>query len=79
MPCKRAQPEPLTDAAPASSNKRRQKLEDPLARRVMQDPDTGKQLSGHKWVQRYPEEFEERYKKDHSRYIEYIAQVGVDL
>ncbi|KAJ7327666.1 hypothetical protein DFH08DRAFT_884920 [Mycena albidolilacea] len=78
-PRKRAQPEPLTEAAPASSNKRRKKLEDPLAGWVMQDPDTGEQLSGHEWVKRYPEEFEERYKKDHSRYIEYLAQVGVDF
>ncbi|KAJ7807129.1 hypothetical protein B0H14DRAFT_3483534 [Mycena olivaceomarginata] len=64
---------------PASSNKRHKKLEDPLAGWVMQDPDTSEQLSGHEWVERYPEEFEERYKKDHSRYIEYLAQVGVDL
>ncbi|KAJ7904003.1 hypothetical protein B0H13DRAFT_2334933 [Mycena leptocephala] len=76
---KHAQPEPLTDAPPASSNKRRKKLEDPLAGWVMQDPDTGEQLSGHEWVKRYPEEFAERYKKDHSRYIEYLAQVEANL
>ncbi|KAJ6535643.1 hypothetical protein B0H19DRAFT_1241095 [Mycena capillaripes] len=68
----------LSSAAPASSNKRQKKLEDPLAGWVMQDPDTGEKLTGHEWVKRYPEEFAERYKKDHRRYIEYLAQAEVD-
>ncbi|KAF8137726.1 hypothetical protein K438DRAFT_1786414 [Mycena galopus ATCC 62051] len=64
--------------APASSNKRQKKLEDPLGGWVMQDPDTGEKLTGHEWVKCYPEEFAERYKKDHRRYIEYLAQAEVD-
>ncbi|KAJ7855719.1 hypothetical protein B0H14DRAFT_3645262 [Mycena olivaceomarginata] len=49
---KRAQAD-LSGAAPASSNKRQKKLEDPLAGWVMQDPDTGEKLTGHEWVKRY--------------------------
>ena len=40
----------------------------------MQDPDTGEKLTGHEWVERFPEEFAQRYKKDHQRYLEYLAQ-----
>ncbi|KAJ7440673.1 hypothetical protein B0H11DRAFT_2352527 [Mycena galericulata] len=36
-----------------SSNKRRKKLEDPLEGWVMQDPDTGEELTGKEWVERY--------------------------
>ncbi|KAF7359674.1 hypothetical protein MVEN_00691600 [Mycena venus] len=68
----------LSGAAPASFNKRQKKLEDPLVGWVMQDPDTGEKLTGHEWVKRYPEEFTEHYKKDHRRYIEYLAQAEVD-
>ncbi|KAJ6614445.1 hypothetical protein B0H10DRAFT_2221324 [Mycena sp. CBHHK59/15] len=75
--CKRAQAD-LSGTAPASSNKHQKKREDPLAGWVMQDPDTGEKLTGHEWVKRYPEEFAERYKKDHRRYIEYLAQAEVD-
>ncbi|KAJ7730405.1 hypothetical protein B0H16DRAFT_1773849 [Mycena metata] len=56
------------------SNKRRKKLEDPLVGWMMQDPDTGEELTGHEWVKRYPDEFEQRYKKDHQRYLDYLAQ-----
>ncbi|KAJ7462454.1 hypothetical protein FB451DRAFT_1562454 [Mycena latifolia] len=70
---KRVQTESSATAS-APSGKRRKKLEDPLAGWVMQDPDTGEKLTGHEWVERYPEEFEERYKKDHQRYLEYLAQ-----
>ncbi|KAJ7102070.1 hypothetical protein C8R44DRAFT_747081 [Mycena epipterygia] len=67
-------------SAPASvpSRKRQKKLEDPLAGWVMQDPDTGEKLTGHEWVERFPDEFETRYKKDHQRYLDYLAQ-SVDL
>ncbi|KAF7362834.1 hypothetical protein MVEN_00633200 [Mycena venus] len=58
------------------SRKRQKKLEDPLAGWMMVDPDTGEELTGHQWVERYPEEFEKRYKKDHQRYIDYLAQLG---
>ncbi|KAJ7789731.1 hypothetical protein B0H14DRAFT_3572999 [Mycena olivaceomarginata] len=61
-----------------SSNKRRKKLEDPLEGWVMQDPDTGEELTGKEWVERYPEEFEKRYKKDHQRYLDYLAQSVLD-
>ncbi|KAJ7348526.1 hypothetical protein DFH08DRAFT_959924 [Mycena albidolilacea] len=61
-----------------SSNKRRKKLEDPLDGWVMQDPDTGKELTGKEWVERYSEEFEKRYKKDHQRYLDYLAQSVLD-
>ncbi|KAJ7930255.1 hypothetical protein B0H13DRAFT_1858884 [Mycena leptocephala] len=61
-----------------SSNKRRKKLEDPLDGWVMQDPDTGEELTGKEWVERYPEEFEKRYKKDHQRYLDYLAQSVLD-
>jgi hypothetical protein len=40
----------------------------------MQDPDTGEELTGKEWVERYPEEFKMRYKKDHQRYLDYLAQ-----
>ncbi|KAJ7263387.1 hypothetical protein C8J57DRAFT_1512889 [Mycena rebaudengoi] len=69
----------LPGAAPALSNKRQKKVVDPLAGWVMEDPDTGEELTGHEWVKRYPEEFAERYKKDHRRYIEYLAEAEVDL
>ncbi|KAJ7936306.1 hypothetical protein B0H13DRAFT_2304025 [Mycena leptocephala] len=59
---------------PTSTNKRRKKLEDPLVGWVMQDPDTGEELSGHEWVKRYPDEFEKHYKKDHQRYLDYLEQ-----
>ncbi|KAJ7120114.1 hypothetical protein C8R44DRAFT_853464 [Mycena epipterygia] len=49
-----------------------------LAGWVMQDPHTGEKLTGYEWVKRYPEEFAECYKKDHRRYIEYLAQAEVD-
>ncbi|KAJ7734154.1 hypothetical protein DFH07DRAFT_967699 [Mycena maculata] len=39
-----------------SSNKRRKKLEDPLAGWVMVDPDTAEKFTGHEWVARYPED-----------------------
>ncbi|KAJ7925603.1 hypothetical protein B0H13DRAFT_2266267 [Mycena leptocephala] len=61
-------------AAPVSSNKRQKKVEDSLAGWVMQDPDTGEKLAGYEWVKRYPEEFAQRYKKDHQRYLDYFAQ-----
>ncbi|KAJ7493906.1 hypothetical protein FB451DRAFT_1551210 [Mycena latifolia] len=70
---KRVQTESSATAS-APSGKRRKRLEDPLAGWVMQDPDTGEKLTGHEWVECYPEEFEERYKKDHQRYLEYLAQ-----
>jgi hypothetical protein len=57
-----------------SSSKRRKKLEDPLVGWVMQDPDTAEELTGHEWVKRYPDEFAKRYKKDHQRYLDYLAQ-----
>ncbi|KAJ7487038.1 hypothetical protein FB451DRAFT_1535427 [Mycena latifolia] len=60
--------------ARVSSNKRQKKLEDPLAGWVMQDPDTGEKLTGHEWVERNPEEFAQRYKKDHQRCLQYLAQ-----
>ncbi|KAF8169697.1 hypothetical protein K438DRAFT_1983083 [Mycena galopus ATCC 62051] len=50
---KRAQAEPSV----MPSNKRRKKLDDPLDGWVMQDPDTGKELTRKEWVERYPEEF----------------------
>ncbi|KAJ6536505.1 hypothetical protein B0H10DRAFT_2246340 [Mycena sp. CBHHK59/15] len=68
-----------SSSTPPVSNKYLKKLEDPLAGWVMQDPDTGEKLTGHEWVKRYPEEFAEHYKKDHRRYIEYLAQAEVDL
>jgi hypothetical protein len=40
----------------------------------MQDPDTGEKVTEHEWVERFPEEFAQRYKKDHQRYLEYLAQ-----
>ncbi|KAJ7482610.1 hypothetical protein FB451DRAFT_1235727 [Mycena latifolia] len=64
----------LSGTARVSSNKRQKKLEDPLAGWVMQDPDTGEKLTGHEWVERNPEEFAQRYKKDHQRYLQYLAQ-----
>ncbi|KAJ7686982.1 hypothetical protein B0H14DRAFT_3907496 [Mycena olivaceomarginata] len=33
---------------------------------------------GHELVKRYPEEFAERYKKDHRHHIEYLAQAEVN-
>ncbi|KAJ6530658.1 hypothetical protein B0H19DRAFT_1082388 [Mycena capillaripes] len=69
----------LSSAAPALSNKRQKKLEDPLAGWVMQDPNTGEKLTGHEWVKRYPKEFAGRYKKGHRRCIEYLAQAEVDF
>ncbi|KAF8156158.1 hypothetical protein K438DRAFT_1986924 [Mycena galopus ATCC 62051] len=68
----------LSSTAPASSNKRQKKYEDLLGGWVMQDPDTGEKLTGHEWVKCYPEEFAQHYKKDHRRYIEYLAQAEVD-
>jgi hypothetical protein len=56
------------------SRKRQKKLEDPLDGWMMVDPDTGKELTGHQWVEHYPDEFEKRYKKDHQRYLDYLAQ-----
>jgi hypothetical protein len=41
---------------------------------VVQDPDTGEMPTGHEWVERFPEEFAQRYKKDRQRYLEYLAQ-----
>ncbi|KAJ7239525.1 hypothetical protein C8J57DRAFT_110044 [Mycena rebaudengoi] len=70
---KRTQAE-LSTVASTSSSKRRKKLEDPLVGWVMQDPDTGEELTGHEWVNRYPDEFQKRYKKDHQRYLDYLAQ-----
>ncbi|KAJ7448980.1 hypothetical protein FB451DRAFT_1567122 [Mycena latifolia] len=64
----------LSGTARVSSNKRQKKLEDPLAGWVMQDPDAGEKLTGHEWVERNPEEFAQRYKKDHQRYLQYLAQ-----
>ncbi|KAJ6628320.1 hypothetical protein B0H10DRAFT_1940517 [Mycena sp. CBHHK59/15] len=58
------------------SRKRQKKLEDPLAGSMVVDPDTCEELTGHQWVERYPEEFEKRYKKDHQHYIDYLAQLG---
>ncbi|KAJ7930210.1 hypothetical protein B0H13DRAFT_2309913 [Mycena leptocephala] len=63
-------------AAPVSSNKRQKKLEDPLAGWVMQYLDTGEKLTAHEWVERFPEEFAQCYKKDHQRYLEYLAHSG---
>ncbi|KAJ7658241.1 hypothetical protein DFH06DRAFT_1196427 [Mycena polygramma] len=63
-----------SDVAPVSSRKRRKKLVDPLAGWDIEDPDTGEQLTGHEWVERYPEEFKQHYKKDHQRYLEFLAQ-----
>ncbi|KAJ7796708.1 hypothetical protein B0H14DRAFT_3157834 [Mycena olivaceomarginata] len=40
------------------SRKHQKKLEDPLAGWMMVDPDTGKELTGHQWVEHYPDEFE---------------------
>jgi hypothetical protein len=60
-----------------SSNKRRKKLEDPLEGWVMQAPDTGEELTGKEWVERYPKEFEKRY-KDLQRYLDYLAQSVLD-
>ncbi|KAJ7847694.1 hypothetical protein B0H13DRAFT_1907176 [Mycena leptocephala] len=70
---KRAQAE-LAGATPVSSNKRQKKLEDSLAGWVMQDPNTGKKLTGYKWAKRDPEEFAQGYKKDHQRYLDHFAQ-----
>jgi hypothetical protein len=39
---------------------------------------TREKLTGYEWVERFPEEFAQRYKKDHQRYLEYLAQ-SVDL
>ncbi|KAJ7465620.1 hypothetical protein FB451DRAFT_1487168 [Mycena latifolia] len=61
-------------AAEGGSDVADKKLEDPLAGWVMQDPDTGEKLTGHEWVERNPEEFAQRYKKDHQRYLQYLAQ-----
>ncbi len=72
---KRMQAESSAGAS-VPSRKRQKKLEDPLAGWMMVDPDTGEELTGHQWVERYPEEFEKRYKKDHQRYIDYLAQLG---
>ncbi|KAJ6518377.1 hypothetical protein DFH09DRAFT_1098563 [Mycena vulgaris] len=54
---KRAQVDSSAEDQP-SSNKHQKKLGDPLAGWVMQDPDTGEKLSGHEWVECYPEELE---------------------
>ncbi|KAJ7899705.1 hypothetical protein B0H13DRAFT_1883793 [Mycena leptocephala] len=70
---KRAQAD-LAGAAPVSSNKRQKKLEDSLAGWLMQDADTGEKLTGYEWVKRDPEEFAQRSKKDHQRYLDYFAQ-----
>ncbi|KAJ6556560.1 hypothetical protein DFH09DRAFT_1317880 [Mycena vulgaris] len=75
---KRVQAESSAAASSVPSRKRRRKLEDPLAGWVMEDPDTGEKLTGHEWVERFPDEFETRYKKDHQRYLDYLAQ-SVDL
>ncbi|KAJ7907613.1 hypothetical protein B0H13DRAFT_2332208 [Mycena leptocephala] len=61
-------------AAPVSSNECQKKLEDSLAGWVMQDLDTGEKLTGYEWVKHYPEEFAQRYKKEHQRYLDYFAQ-----
>ncbi|KAJ7315597.1 hypothetical protein DFH08DRAFT_1039802 [Mycena albidolilacea] len=58
------------------SRKHQKKLEDPLAGWMMVDPDNGEELTGHQWVEHYPEEIENCYKKDHQRYIDYLAQLG---
>ncbi|KAJ7075945.1 hypothetical protein B0H15DRAFT_956058 [Mycena belliarum] len=58
----------------SSSNKHRRRIEDPLAGWEMLDPDTGETLTGHEWVKRNPDEFAQRYKKDHKRYLQYLAQ-----
>ncbi|KAJ6545927.1 hypothetical protein B0H10DRAFT_2385754 [Mycena sp. CBHHK59/15] len=71
---KRVQAESSAAASSVPSRKRRRKLEDPLAGWVMEDPDTGEKLTGHEWVERFPDEFETRYKKDHQRYLDYLAQ-----
>ncbi|KAJ7884989.1 hypothetical protein B0H13DRAFT_2666902 [Mycena leptocephala] len=73
---KRTQAESATAASSSStsSSKRRKKLEDPLAGWVMQDPDTGEELTRKEWVERYPEDFKMCYKKDHQRYLDYLAQ-----
>ena len=71
---KRVQAEP--SAATSIPSSKRQKLEDPLAGWIMVDPDTSEELTRHQWVERYPEEFEKRYKKDHQCYIDYLAQLG---
>ncbi|KAJ7612019.1 hypothetical protein DFH06DRAFT_1147371 [Mycena polygramma] len=70
---KRVQPD-SPEVAPVLSRKRRKKLVDPLAGWDMEDPDTGEQLTGHEWVRRYPEEFKQHYKRDHQRYLEFLAQ-----
>jgi hypothetical protein len=44
----------------------------------MQDPKTDEKLTGHEWIEHFPEEFAKCYKKDHQRYLEYLAQ-SVDL
>jgi hypothetical protein len=41
---------------------------------MMVDPDTSEELTRHQWVERYPEEFEKRYKKDYQHHIDYLAQ-----
>ncbi|KAJ6517926.1 hypothetical protein C8R47DRAFT_1062509 [Mycena vitilis] len=71
---KRTQP----DSSAVTSSKRQKKLEDPLAGWVMQDPDTGETLTGHEWVERNPEEFAKRYKKDHKRYLDYLGAKSGD-
>ncbi|KAF8207906.1 hypothetical protein K438DRAFT_1755304 [Mycena galopus ATCC 62051] len=49
--------------APLLSNKRQKHPQDPLAGWVMENPDSGEQLTGHEWVERNPAEFTERYPK----------------
>ncbi|KAJ7773919.1 hypothetical protein B0H16DRAFT_114703 [Mycena metata] len=71
---KRSQADSAAATVSTPSSKRQKRLEDPLLGWVMQDPDTGEKLTGHEWVERYPDEFAKRYKKDHQRYLEYIAQ-----
>ncbi|KAF8174526.1 hypothetical protein K438DRAFT_1771635 [Mycena galopus ATCC 62051] len=71
---KRAEAEPSV----MPSNKRWKKLDDPLDGWVMQDLDTGKELTGKEWVERYLEEFKKCYKKDYQRYLDYLAQLVSD-
>ncbi|KAJ7125984.1 hypothetical protein C8R44DRAFT_733911 [Mycena epipterygia] len=60
------------DSSGATSNKRKRKMEDPLAGWEMQDTATGETLTGHEWVKCNPEEFAQRFKKDHKRYLDYL-------
>ncbi|KAF8175902.1 hypothetical protein K438DRAFT_1979412 [Mycena galopus ATCC 62051] len=46
--------------------------------RLLRRPTSVRRSLRIRWVKRYPEEFAERYKKDHRRYIEYLAQAEVD-